>query len=193
MSSDPPSRLDELSEIEKRFKVEFEKYCGYIISLNNILINRQKQSELRFEDFLNNRNVYLSKINSWGFDATSQFNLNFPIYNNLTSRRPPSLYKREDIEERTKQLSSHMNSLLLGIFGILAHIIRENYSSLNLQVQQFRQNGNLFSGSAAQIRNTLQTYGHYVIFKSDYSRQIILFQNQLNILKDIKKIIDEKR
>jgi len=189
--SDPPLRLDELSEIEKRFKVEFEKYCEYIISINNILLNRLKQSELRFEDFLSNRNVYLSKINSWGVDVTSQFNSNFPIYNNLTSTRPPSLYKREDIEARTKQLSSHINGLLSVIYVILAQIIRENYSSLNLQVQQFRQNPNLFSGSAAQIRNALQSNGHFVVFKSDYSRQIVVVQNQVSVLKDIKKIIED--
>lgn len=185
MPCDPPSKLNELSEIEKRFKNEFERYCSYIIALNNIVAIKKGQSELKNDDFSKNPTTYVQKINGWGFDATSQFNRCYPVYKNLTS------YKREDIEEYTKQISNHTNNMLGNIFVILANIIRESYTSLNLQVQQLRQNGNLFSGSAAQIRNSLPDYAHYVIFKPDYSRQILLIQNQLDNIRDLKQIIED--
>lgn len=191
MPFDPPSRLEELSEIEKRFKNEFERYCSYIIALNNVLTIQDGQSKLKIDNFWENPSSYVQKINSWGFDATSQFNSRYPIYKNLTSKKPPSLYRREDIEEHTKQLSNHTNSMLTNIFGILANIIREKYANLGLQLQQFRQNGNLFSGSAAQIRNSLQSYAHFIIFKPDYSRQILLIQNQLEAIKGLKKIMED--
>ncbi|MFA5032293.1 MAG: P-loop NTPase fold protein [bacterium] len=190
----PPSKLDEPSEIEKRFINEFKKYCEYIISVSNIVLSQQNKPQLKDENFWINPTNYTQMVTDFGFNATSVFNSYHSIYKTLISMKPPYLYRREIIEENTKQMLSFTDNMFSNLFIILSNIIRNVFSTLNLQIQRVPQNSNLFSGSAAQVRDIIQHYSHQVIFKPDYSRQILLLPFNPSIkdkLHQMKKVIED--
>ncbi|MDD5686367.1 MAG: P-loop NTPase fold protein [Elusimicrobia bacterium] len=194
VENDPPINLTVPSEIEKRFIDEFKKYCDYIISINNILLLQQGKQEINNEIFWKNSSGYVHTISDLGFDASSQFNSHFTIYQNLISRIPPYPYKREDIEQRTEQIISHTNSMFANLYIVFDRITRDLYSNLNLKNQQLSQNGNLFVGSADQVRKVILNYAHVVLFNQQYSRQIIFIpftQAIINSLKQISKVIED--
>jgi hypothetical protein len=189
ISQAPPTKLSELSEIEERFVNEFKRYYMYIISLNNVFLT--KESNVSIEEFLNDPKTYVQKINNWGFDTENQFNTYYPIFNKLISEPSSSTYRREEIEKQTEQISTHVNNMLASLNIIFANIIRSLYPKLNFQTQKLSRDGNLFSGPADQIKKALQSYDHNVVFKPDYSRQILLVADKLDIIKNLKQSIKD--
>jgi len=189
VSQEPPTKLSELSEIEERFVNEFKRYYMYIISLNNVFLT--KGSNVSIEKFLNDPKTYVQKINNWGFDTENQFNTYYPIFNKLISEPSSSTYRREEIEKQTEQISIHINNMLASLNIIFANIIQSLYPKLNFQTQKLSRDGNLFSGPADQIKKALQSYDHNVVFKPDYSRQILLLADKLDIIKNLKQNIKD--
>jgi Cdc6-like AAA superfamily ATPase len=191
LPTDPPSRLDEPSEIEKRFITEFERYCNFIISLNNVFRTQQNVEDINLEEFLKNPTPYVQQINDWEFDAISLFNTQHPVYNNLITQKPPYPYRRENIEQRTNQISTHINTLQSRLPIMLSKMLVILHQHLNLQFQNLQQNGNLFSGSAQQIRTQFQQINPVVVFKLDLSKQILLINNQIDPIKQLSRAISD--
>jgi hypothetical protein len=74
---------------------------------------------------------------------------------------------------------------------IISNIIIFLNRNLNLQKQYLQSNGNLFSGAANQIRDTMINTNHLVVFKPDLTRQILLVYDTTDRIKNISKNIDE--
>jgi len=189
--SEIPDKIDELAEFEKRFINNFENYAKYILALINAFRIAQKQEELTEGQFWREPVKYVQQIKNWGFDTLSQFNANYPVYLNLVSRKPPYPYKREDIENRTKQIENHTNTMLQNLPNITSRMLVSLNAHMNLQIQHLQQNNSLFSGSANQIRNALNNFNPLVIFKPDLSRQIIIIYNQLSAVLSVKSKIKD--
>jgi len=189
--SEIPDQLDELAEFEKRFINTFKSFVKYILALINAFRILQRQKELTHEEFWRNPTQHVQQIKNWGFDALSQFNAHYQVYNNLISQKPPYPYKREDIENRTNQIDSHIRAMLRNLPNIISRMFVSLNAHLNLQLQNLQQNPSLFSGSAIQIRNTLNRFNPLVIFKQDLSRQILLIYNQINAVVGVKNHIKD--
>ena len=187
--TDIPDQLDELAEFEKRFISKFETFAVYILALNNAFKISKGYNEITQKEFWKNPTQYVKKINDWGFDALNQFNAHYQIYNNLINRKPPYPYKREDIENRTNQIESHIKAMLQNLPNIISRIFISFNAHLNLQLQHLQQNGSLFSGSAIQIRNALNKLNPLVIFKKDLSRQILMVYNHIDAVLSVKNQI----
>ncbi len=192
--SEPPQKLEELTEFEKGFKIKFENYINYILTLHNAqntVDEKKEKKEITIDDFWRDSNQFVQDINDCGFDALSQFNTNNPIYQNMVNVKPPYPYRREEIETQTNKIFSHTNSMLQNSPQIISNIIIFLNKNLNLQKQNMQNNGNLFSGAANQIRNALINTNHLVVFKPDLSRQILLIYDTIDMIKSISKNIDE--
>jgi len=187
--TDIPDQLDELAEFEKRFISKFETFAVYILALNNAFRISRGYDEITQKEFWKNPTQYVKQINDWGFDALNQFNTHYQIYNNLINRKPPYPYKREDIENRTNQIESHIKAMLQNLPNIISRIFISFNAHLNLQLQHLQQNGSLFSGSAIQIRNALNKLNPLVIFKKDLSRQILMVYNHIDAVLSVKNQI----
>lgn len=179
---EPPEHLDYLTEFEHRFVNEFEKFCKYIIALNNVIREVRTENKISFEAFINDPTPYTNQINNWNVDVSSQFNTHFLVYKNIKGQKPPFAYRREDIENRTNQLKSFIDKSLIVNTQIIISRILQN-STPNTQLNTIQQNGNLFSGSASQIRTALNQLNPWILFKNDYSRQIAFLFDNLNIFQ----------
>ena len=190
-SSEPPEKLDELTEFENGFVSKFENYINYMLTLYNAIKIMQREKEINRDDFWRDPNRFVREINEIGFDVLSQFNANNPIYQSMVNVKPPYPYRREEIEKQTNNIFSHTNSMLQNSPQIISNVIIFLNRNLNLQKQNLQNSGNLFGGAANQIRNALINTNHLVVFKPDLSRQILLIYDTIDRIKNISKNIDE--
>lgn len=192
--SEPPEKLEELTEFEKGFVIKFENYINYILTFHNAFRIVNRESEITQDDFWRNSNQLVRDIKDAGFDTFSQFDANNLIYQNMVNKKPPHPYKREQIEHQTNQIFSHTNSMLINSLQIVSNFIiflNKKNQNLDLQKQTLQNNGNLFSGAANQIRNALLNTNHLVVFKPDLSCQILLIHDTADRIKNISKNIEE--
>jgi len=186
-----PNQLDELAEFEKRFINNFKLFASYILALNNAFRISQSNRELTHDEFWENTAQHVQQINNWGFNASNQFNAQYPIYNNLINRKPPYPYKREDIENRAKQIENHVRAMLQNLPAIVSRMLVSLNTHLNLQIQNLQPNASLFSGSASKIRDTLNNLNPLVVFKQDLSRQILMVYNHINAVLNVENHIKD--
>lgn len=190
--SNVPNQLDKRMEYEEKFIQEFERYCDFIISLNDVFIEITSKVKLSRNDLFNTPDNYVNQINNWGFDALSQFNDKLPLYKNISN---PTLYvhRREEINEKSIQIENHTNTLLNNLPTIVANMLIGLYPqpNLNPKLQLLQQNADLFSGTANKIKEGLQGFNPPVVFKRDFSRQILLIYGKIDVIKQLKTEIKD--
>ena len=189
----PPTSFNEPTEFEKRFINEFNKYCDYIIALVNSFKIIKNEKEISKENLFNTSTIdeLLSQIENWRSSTKAEFRKYYQLYEEITTKNMDYRYMREDIEESTKQIKFTTKSLLNQLHSIVASMLTDMHPELNLQNKNLFQDLSLFSGSAKQIRQRLQNYNHSIIFKRDYSRQILLINNNIKDIEEIGEVIQD--
>jgi len=188
--NDLPDKLEEPVEYERRFIAKFEEWVKYLISVVNPFREAQGDSKLSKEEFLNNPQTILRILAEWGHNI--EFNSYKNMYDNITGRKPPHPYQREQVEKATINISNYLQQFKGNLPILIARAITQLYSDLHLQLQNLQQNGKLFSGSASQIREVFvkNRYNPPVVFKPELDRQILLAFNLRRLWKEIERIKD---
>jgi len=195
--NNPPDSLEELTEYERRFVEGFENWVGYLLALYNVFNEVKGGNKITNEEFLENPNFIFNALSSWGYNYNilSVFSNYIVIYNNLTRRKPPYPYRREEVEKFNTEIQNYLNQLKNNYLpnSIIPKQIRQLYSNLNLSVQNLQQNPQLFSGSANQIRINLQSFNPIVLFSQNLDRQILFIYNHLDEIKQIEKVLKDNK
>lgn len=172
---DPPKHLTEPSELELKFLDAFGRYCDYIVSIINSFHIPTGKPTLSRHELLEHPTEYLEELRSPQTDVSNPFSSGQEIYLNLTTKLPPTVYKRDQIEQATSNVLNQTKNLLANIRLIFMHMIKR-FNSNELQDQLLSSNNNLFVGSAQEIRNFLGAFQHIVVFKRDLSKQLLILE-----------------
>lgn len=167
-----PEHINEPTEYEKRFLHAFSNYGQYVLALNNAFIIAKKETEVDEKSFWQHPSDYVQKVNNLGFDIATQFKIHLPIYKAITQHGVPYTYRREDIEQRGEQISSHTKQMLQTMPTIVLALMAKHYEYLRLNLTALVQE-NLFVGEADPIRSALRPYNPPVLHLPDYSRQVV--------------------
>ena len=190
---DPPDRLEEPTEYERRYIENFEKWINYMLSVVNSFNEIKQQKKVLKEELLNNPQDILNILISWGYNVTSPFNNYRNMYHNIADKEPPYPYRREDIENATTEVLNYLKQLKTTLPNLIARAITQLYPTLSLQLQNIQLNGNLFSGSANQIRQIFNKYNPIVVFKQNLDRQILLIHDSWNEINQIQNILKDNQ
>lgn len=185
--TDIPDRLDQPTEYERRFIDKFKEWTEYILAVFNAFQVAKGEKEITENEFFKNPTVILNTLIEWNYNVSQPFNDNLQWYNQITTQRPPFPYKREYIEQAYSQISNYiLNFKKSNLPIIITRAIIQLFPN-TLQLKNLQQNPNLFSGSAGRIKQVLNTFNPPVLFKGDYSRQILLIYDRD---KEIKEILE---
>ncbi|MHA2135922.1 MAG: ATP-binding protein [Candidatus Thorarchaeota archaeon] len=184
--TEPPDQLELPTEIEERFMARFEEYMGHIYTIVNAYRTASKQVEISWDEFLESPAEFSQQIGAWGFNAHDQFSNHNPVYQNVKLRKPPYPYKREEIEQKTAEIESHTESMFTTLPTVLSQMLLSAFSSLGLQLQKIEENDSLFSGAANPIREVLKTNNPPILFREDFSRQIMFMYDKLEDIEQVR-------
>ena len=188
---EPPDKLDELTEFEQRYLEVFEHYINFLLPLYNA------KRKIKGEELIERNNFYSfpynfsKELSEWGFHASYINKENFTIYNTLINERPPFEYRRENIEAKTNQMLVQNNTVFNNFHNILLQAIMKIYSGYNLKNLQLQGDNKLFTGDLEELRRQFVNFNPNVIFNSDYSNQILITHNHLEIIEKYKEQIEE--
>lgn len=179
-----PRHLFALLEHEQRFLNAFSRYGNYALALNNAFKIVNNEQEITVHSFWQHPETYFHYLYSMGFDFLSQFNAHLPMYRGISQTGTPLAFSREDIDQRTLQISAHTSLMLEALNTVIPNLLARHYNS-NLILKQIAHETRLFNSDHV-IRPTLQGYNPWVLYKSDFSRQILFLYNQSDILAEVK-------
>ena len=189
MPTEPPDHLDSLTEFEKQYISTFENYCGYLVALLNSYHSSLGKSHVSATTLLEDPQQFTSMFQKWGLNPESIINKHSSYSNSLKSI-PPNIFEREILESYINDLIARSKSLIDDLPSIVSNMLIQIKSNIALKRQNLTEN-NSFSGSAQQIRNSFLHVGHFTVCTPDLSRQMILFNNNIDQILRIKNVVKD--
>lgn len=192
--SDPPFRVADPTEFERRFIEAFEDYCELIVLFYNLSNNDQTLEKMNREKFLSSPDYVFGKVNSLGANFQEIFATQNKLYKNIVGQIHPYPYQREQVEENTNTIVQFYNDLLHSQARVaLPRLIKQRYASEPLEIASFNNNSQVFSDAASVIRSSVMEarIPSEVIFRNDLSRQILVIADRIDIFHLHKSIIKD--
>jgi len=188
--ADLPDALDEPTEFQRKFINEFDNYISYVISLTNIFRKTKGKKPISKENFLKNSEEHTSKIDSWGFNVSVHFKKHYVAYKDFSEKNYSS-HTREDVERSFVEIFNNKKLMLQSLPVTISKMMVSIFENVSLEINRLNDNPSLFSGSAISVRNALSPHNPFVVFKPDFSRQILLIRNHVDDIQKIKKHIKD--
>lgn len=184
-----PSKVKSLMEFEDNFVQDFNAFSEQLLEIANEYKKIKSENLFTIKDLQRKPQEILQIVQKLtGSNLT-------PIYSQLNQieqglkREFPEHYKREELEQHTKSLNAQMSNLRNTSKVFIENILKDLFPTEH--VSQLQQDANLFSViqelRKAVINNEIQ---HSVIFKPDFSKQILLTLNiSIDSIKNNEKLI----
>ncbi len=186
---EPPENLNAPTEFENRFITEFEKFCKYVFNISNSLVSDFRIEKIDFAEFWREADKHVKKVTNWGHDVETTYTQYIKIYQGLRLKAHQDKYRREDIEKYIEALIELNNELINALPSIFGKLLAEWNS--NLTFRKLSENGNLFGGTASKIREKFLPDNPVVIVNADNSRQILLTENRIDLIKEHEQLIKD--
>lgn len=184
-----PDRLNELTEFEKRFVEEFERYCDAVRRVLNAQRKILGHNELSQSEMLGAPQTYIAELKTqFQLDGASILNPYMGHYRQLRSKGPHPGLQLDQVQAWSSEILKGVKQIQTSAPHIICEIMKRDKGSV-VQVQNINQNGNLFGGAASPIRNALSRVGCNVIFVADLSRQVAVPFGGIAILDGLKKCL----
>jgi hypothetical protein len=188
----PSDNIQSLSSVEMNYVASFERYMTYLIALYNVYAEFTAKQKETLDSFKANRIPVLEQLVGFEFNIKNLVDDHYKIYKNLLNQNPPTTYKREEIEAKTLNINQNFENLKAAFSNtMLAVMIRKIFPNYELQQHNLSANGNLFGGSAIEIRNAIGGGQNIIVYFKDYSKQVMILAGRTDILSRVKKNIGE--
>lgn len=189
----PPFKFTDPTEFEMRYMQAFREYVEIALLLSNTISFLNSEYSITFDEFIEYPNKTFDILNDLGINFREIFDTQKKIYLSVVNQVHPYPYQREVLDENTKsirQFCANLMSVQLRIVlpRLLKSVIREP-----LEIASFGNNSQLFAGVSSVLRSSLLEKGikSEVLFKTDFSRQILFLSNGIEVVDQQKDILRE--
>ena len=186
--NDIPDSLDALTEFEKRFIDKFETYCNYLLALINPYNKTIEQPENSFDDIFQSPETFKKNlIEKYSLNPNPVIQL-YEAYDKLKRSKLPTPYNRNIIEQYIKDIDSHKQNFKNSMPSNITYMLVNRFLVKSaLKNQSLSRDPHLFANEAMSIRNAFSNINPIVVFTSDYSRQLLLVLNNIELISTVKQ------
>lgn len=191
----PLGKVTDPTEFERKYIEAFRRYCNFILAFSNAISQKNTGKVLSLDGFLLTPNRAFELVDGLRVNFKEIFDTQFAIYNSIIKQVHPYPYQREIVEENTQIIEQFCANILtdrshMVLSRLLQRVLAEEKLGLTAN---FNSDPNIFSGVASSIKSSLIKSGvsSDVLFRPNYSRQMLFVNSGIEFLTEHKDILRE--
>lgn len=113
IKGEPPLTINSFTEYEKRFRHNFERYCGYVLAIIETFEKvSHSNKEVNRAELQENYNKFMRKIREHNITEYYQFQEHYKIYVESGEENTLRKYRRDNLSDMSKNIEIGIESLM---------------------------------------------------------------------------------